>query len=172
MGTVFSKQKLITGVLLLAIIVVLEWVLHHFKLPTWPVFMVMVFVFMSHQDNKEIPKILAGGAFGIYNFVILKAWMGMTAALFGTWESSIAYVCIFVFCIVLFMDILPVIFNNYAFMYFLVTAVAASLPSPNPILWIGCELIGGAAVVILLIGLTKAIAAIMGAPAKSQDINT
>ncbi|MHB8076712.1 hypothetical protein E4K67_14970 [Desulfosporosinus fructosivorans] len=170
MGTILTKQKFVTGILLLAIIVVLEWALHHFKLPTWPVFMVMVFVFMSHQDNKEIPKILVGGAFGIYNFVILKAWMGLTASTFGAWESSIAYVCIFVFCIVLFMDALPIVFNNYAFMYFLVTALAASLPNPNIMLWIGCELIGGAVVVVMLMGLTKAIAAIMGATAKNHDI--
>lgn len=170
MNSVFSKQRLVTGVLLLVIIVLLEWVLHHFMLPTWPVFMVMVFIFISHQDNKEIPKILVGGAFGIFNLVLLKYWMGWTAASFGTWESSIAYVCLFVFCIVLFMDALPIVFNNYAFMYFLVTAVAASLPKPNPMLWIGCELIGGAVVVFLLMGLTKAIEVIMGAPAESHDI--
>lgn len=170
MGTILTKQKFVTGVLLLAIIVVLEWVLHHFKLPTWQVFMVMIFVFMSHQDKKEVPKILIGGAFGIFNFVILKFWMGLTASTLGTWESSIAYVCIFVFCIVLFMDAISILFNNYAFMYFLITALAASLPNPNIMLWIGCQLIGGAVVVISLMGLTKAIAAIMGAPAENHDI--
>lgn len=162
MDKIFNKQKLLTGILLVGFIVVLEWLLHHFQLPTWPVFMVMVLMFLKHQDPKETPNILVGGAFGIANLIILKLWMGLTAPSLGLWESSIAYVAIFVFCIVLFMDVLPILFNSHAFMYFLVAAVAAAAPAPNPVLWIGCEIIGGLVVVGGLMVINKVIAAIVG----------
>lgn len=162
MEKIFNTQKIATGVLLVGFILLLEWLLHHFSLPTWPVFMVMVLMFLKHQDPKETPNILVGGAFGIANLIILKQWMMLTAASLGPWGSSIAYVGIFVFCIVLFMDVLPILFNSHAFMYFLVAALAMSTPAPNPILWIGCEIVGGLVVVGGLMVVNKAIAAIAG----------
>lgn len=169
MESIFNKEKILTGVLLVGFIILLEWVLHHFSLPTWPVFMVMILVLMSHLDPKEVPKVLVGGLFGIFNIILIDLWMGLTSPALGLWGSQVAYIGILVFLIVLLMDAVPILFNTYLFMYFVVTALASRMPDPNPVLWMGCELIGGLVVVGGLLGLTKIIEAVCGESESHDD---
>jgi hypothetical protein len=52
-------------------------------------------------------------------------------------------------------EVVPVLFNNYTFMYFLVAAVAAKAPDPNVFSWMGVEVVGGALFIAGILGIVK-----------------
>lgn len=139
MEKIFNKANAIIMVLLLPLIAIGEYVLETAHLATWPAFMVMVFFFMAHMNIKEGPAILIGGAFGLVNITLIKYWYAGTVSFFGgdlakftdpktveaMFYSKLIYIGIFVCLIVLLREVLPWIFNNYAFMMFIVAAVAS-----------------------------------------------
>jgi len=174
MDKVFNKAKLTTMVLLLALIAVVTLIMEHMELPSWPVFLMMIAFFAVEQNVKMIPNILIGGAFGTLNLIILgKIWMPATVASLGAGTASLVYVLIFVGLIVLLGDvgdILPKIFNTYAFLYFLASSMGAAMakPAPNLVLWIILELVGGAIIVAGCVGIGKIIAALFGGEAHNQ----
>jgi hypothetical protein len=69
--------------------------------------------------------------------------------------AKLTYVLIFVYLIVALGEIVPIIFNNYAFMFFLVSGVAVKAPEPNVYVWMGVELIGGAIFIAAILGIMK-----------------
>jgi hypothetical protein len=165
-----SKTRLIFGVFLLFLIVLMDLGMHHFHLATWPAFMVMIFFFENHMDPKRSPHILLGGLFGILNLVLLGLFLKAAAPILGILPAKLVYVCLFVYLIVALGEILPWAFNNYAFMYFLVSALAANVhdPAPNPWLWMGIHLAGGAVVIIGILGIGR-LMAILFTPKDSRD---
>ena len=78
-----SKDRLIFGVLLIVLVALGEIVLAHFKLATWPAFMVMIFFFEAHMDTKKIANILVGGLFGIANLIIIKIFLQIAGPSLG-----------------------------------------------------------------------------------------
>jgi len=139
-----SKDRLIFGVLLIVLIALAEIILAHFKLSTWPAFMVMIFFFEAHMDMKKAPNILIGGLFGIANLIIIKIFIEAAGPSLGVELAKLIYVLVFVYAIVAFGEVIAVLFNNYTFMYFLVAALAAKTPEPNIFEWMGVEVVGGA----------------------------
>lgn len=138
-STIFNKMTVIFLVLLLVLIIVGEFVIEGMHMATWPAFMVMVFFFMAHMNIKEAPAILIGSAFGIFNLVLIRYWYGAVVPFFGgdmakytdphtleaIFNSKLIYVAIFVSLIVFLKDVIPWVFNNYAFMCFLVAGAVA-----------------------------------------------
>ena len=53
--------------------------------------------------------------------------------------AQVLFVAIFVASIVLLKDTLPFLFNDYAFMFFIVSALAAKGPNPAPFEWMAIE---------------------------------
>ena len=51
--------------------------------------------------------------------------------------------------------LVPLLFNNFAFMYLTVTGIAAQLPEPNPYLWMAITGIGGGLLIAGVIGIGK-----------------
>lgn len=139
-SSVFNKLEFIFLGLLLILIMAGELILEPMHMATWPAFMVMIFFFMAHMNIKEAPAILLGGAFGIFNLVLIKYWFGVTVPLLGgdmtkytdphtveaMFQSKLIYVALFVALIVFLKDVIPWIFNNYAFMFFTVAAAIAN----------------------------------------------
>ena len=123
-----DPQRLIFGLFLLVLVVSGEIVFSHFKLPAWPAFMVMIFFFMEHMDLKKAPGILFGGGFGIMCIVFIKYFMITLSPYTGMEFAKISFIVIVVYAIVAFGEILPVLFNNYAFMFFTVSGLAAKTP--------------------------------------------
>ncbi|MGD0278216.1 MAG: hypothetical protein ABSC11_02795 [Smithella sp.] len=141
-----SKDRLIFGLLLIVLIAIGEIVLNKFKLATWPAFMVMIFFFEAHMDTKKAASILVGGLFGIANLIIIKMFLTAAAPSLGLELAKLIYILGFVYLIVALGEIVPILFNNYCFMYFLVAAVAAMAPTSNPNVvfeWMGVEIVGG-----------------------------
>jgi hypothetical protein len=158
--TTATKTRLIFGVFLLILIVFMDLGLHHFHLATWPAFMVMIFFFENHMNPKRSPHILLGGLFGILNLVLIGIFLKAAAPILGILPAKLVYVCVFVYLIVALSEILPWVFNNYAFMFFLISALAAQVqdPVPNPWLWMGIHLVGGAVAIIGILGIGRLMA--------------
>ncbi|WP_419662969.1 uncharacterized protein Dvar_34580 [Desulfosarcina variabilis str. Montpellier] len=159
MATV-SKTRLIFGIFLMVLIVIIDLALHHLHLATWPAFMVMIFFFESHMNPNRAPHILIGGLFGILNLVLIGIFLKVAAPVLGILPAKLVYVCLFVYLIVALGETVPVLFNNYAFMFFLVAALAAKVqdPAPNPWMWMGIELVGGLGVIGGIMGITRLMA--------------
>jgi uncharacterized membrane protein len=150
-----SKDRLIFGVFLIIVVALGEIILGKLKLPSWPAFMVMIFFFEAHMDMKKAPNILVGGLFGIANIILIKMFLDATAASMGLELAMLIYVIVFVYLIVALGEVVPMVFNNYAFMYFLVAAVAAKGPAPNVFAWMGVEVVGGAIFIAAILGIMK-----------------
>jgi hypothetical protein len=154
-----DPQRLTFGVYLIILIVIAELVFHRLNVPGWPAFMVMIFFFMEHMDPKKIPHILIGGLCGIACIVGAKFFITALAPSLGLEAATILFVVVVVYSIVAFGEMVPKVFNNYAFMYLTVSGVAAKLPDPNPFLWMAIELVGGIALLAGIVAIGKIMAA-------------
>lgn len=166
MAKVFNKRNVLFGFLLVAFIIVSEIVLAHLKLPPWPAFMVMVFFFVVHEDVRLAPNILAGGLAGIICLVLAQMFGDAFGHLIGAEAAKLTFVAVFVYSIVLLKDAIPYVFNSYAFMFFLISALAAKGPDQNPFLWMGIELVGGGIFIGGVLVISRAVNSILkqGAP--------
>lgn len=150
-----NAQRLIFGLFLLIPILALEIVCGHLKVPAWPAFIAMIFFFVEHMDPKKAPSILVGGLFGILLVVVAGAFIKSLAPHLGVEGASLLFIVIAVYSIVAFGEMVPLLFNNYAFMYLTVSGVAARAGAPNPFLWMAIEAVGGAALIGSVIGIGK-----------------
>jgi hypothetical protein len=126
--------------------------------------MIMIFFFVEHMDIKKAPNILVGGLFGIVCIILAKYFVEALAASLGTELSKLLFIIIIVYLIVALGEIIPILFNNYAFMFLTVSAVAIRTPGANPLIWMGVELAGGAIFIAGIMGIFK----IMGALARKK----
>lgn len=164
----FDKQRLIFGLYLLVLIAAFEIVSGKLHIPAWPAFLAMIFFFEAHLDVKKAPQILVGGAFGIALILLATPIITALAPLIGADLGRLVYILALVYAIVAFGEMVPILFNNYAFMYLTVTGLAVQLPNPNPFLWMAIALVGGA----ILIGGVVAIGRMMMAMATPKQSTT
>ncbi len=139
MDQIFAKPRMLFMVVILLTIVVGEYILHPNHWDTWPAFMCMVFFFCVHRDFKQMPHILIGGAFGIFQIWLIKKWYAVMVPVFGgdlakytdphtqhaLFTSKLIYILIFVALIVLLKDTIPHLFNDFTFMFFIAAGIAA-----------------------------------------------
>jgi hypothetical protein len=138
----------------------------HFKLPAWPAFMAMVFFFVEDMDAAKVPHILVGGMFGIACILLAAPAIGALAPFIGVEYATLAYILVVVYAIVALGEMLPLFFNNFAFMYLTVTGIAVQLPEPNPYLWMAVTGIGGALLIAGVVGIGK----LMSPPAATRPV--
>jgi hypothetical protein len=150
-----DPQRLIFGLFLIVLIVIAEVVLNHLKLPSWPAFMIMIFFFMEHMDVGKVPGMLVGGLFGIGGIILLKFFIQALAPSLGMELPILIFVAVFVYLIVAFGEMLPIIFNNYAFMFFMISALAVKTPNPNPFVWMAIEVVGGGIFIAAIVGILR-----------------
>ena len=167
-----SKDRLIFGVFLLILIVIIELILHQFHLPAWPAFLVMIFFFETHMNPKTAPNIIIGGIAGICSYLLTVMFVGAFAASIGLMVARLTAICVIVYAIIVFGESIPMVFNNYAFMFYLISGLAATVkePAPNPYLWMGIVLIAGTLIIFSVIGIGKLMAMMFGpAPAAPPE---
>jgi len=160
----FDRQRLVFGLYLLALIAAAVLITGHFKLPAWPAFMAMVFFFVEDMDVKKVPHILVGGMFGIGCILLAAPTIGALAPLIGVEYATLVYILGIVYAIVAFGEMVPLLFNNFAFMYLTVTGIAVQLPAASPTLWMAITGIGGALLIAGVVGIGK----LMGTPATTH----
>ena len=156
----FNRRRLILGLYVLALIVITELVTHHLKLPPWPAFVAWVLFFGEHMSPKRAPHILIGAAAGIGLVMLAPIVIGLLAHLIGAEWGRLIYILAAVYAIFAFGEMIPLVLNNYTFMFFTVAGLALAAPHPNPQLWLLMEAAGGG----LLIGATIVVGRIIGAP--------
>jgi hypothetical protein len=153
----FETNRLIFGGMLLTLIAVGEVVLHELHLPSWPVFFVMVFFFLSHMDRMMIPRIIIGAIAGIACMLIARPVVVALAPFIGAPLGRLLYILAVVAAIILFKDHVSMVFNDYCFAYFLISGMATKVSrAPNdPYIWIAVTLVGGTILVYSIMGMRK-----------------
>src|SRR5256885_11537969 len=86
--------------------------------------------------------------------------IGLLAHLSGAEWGRLIYILAAVYAIFAFGEMIPLVLNNYTFMFFTVAGLALAAPNPNPQLWLLMAAAGGG----LLIGATIVIGRVIGAP--------
>lgn len=160
----FNRRRLILGLYVLALIVITELVTGHLKLPAWPAFVAWVLFFGEHMNPKRTPHILIGAAAGIGLVMLAPIVIGLLAHPIGVEWGRLIYILAAVYAIFAFGEMIPLVLNNYTFMFFTVAGLALAAPNPNPQLWLLMEAAGGG----LLIGATIVVGRIIGAPSAAE----
>jgi hypothetical protein len=160
----FNRRRLILGLYVLALIVITELVTGHLRLPAWPAFVAWVLFFGEHMNPKRAPHILIGAAVGIALVMLAPIVIGLLAYLTGVEWGRLIYILAAVYAIFAFGEMIPLVLNNYTFMFFTVAGIALAAPNPNPQLWLLVEAAGGG----LLIGATIVVGRIIGAPGTAE----
>jgi hypothetical protein len=154
----FDRRRLIFGLYLLVLVGIAEIVTHRYRLPAWPAFLAMIFFFVEHVNPRHAPQILIGAVAGIGSVLLFPPFIGWVAPLLGVEAAKILLILVLVYAIVAFGEMLPLVFNNYAFVFLTVSGLALKAPAPDPFLWMAVAAGGGA----LLIGGIILIGKIMG----------
>ena len=160
----FNRRRLILGLYVLALIVITELVTGHLRLPAWPAFVAWVLFFGEHMSPKRAPHILIGAAAGIGLVMLAPIVIGLLAHLSGAEWGRLIYILAAVYAIFAFGEMIPLVLNNYTFMFFTVAGLALAAPNPNPQLWLLMAAAGGG----LLIGATIVVGRIIGAPGAAE----
>lgn len=90
--------------------------------------------------------------------------IGVLAHLIGAEWARLRYILAAVYASVALGKMMPLILNNYCFMFFTVAGLALATPHPNPQLGLLVEVVGGG----LLIGATIVVCRISGAHGAAQ----
>jgi hypothetical protein len=160
----FNRRRLILGLYVLALIVITELVTGYFKLPAWPAFVAWVLFFGEHMNPKRTPHILVGAAAGVALVMLAPLVISLLAHLIGVEWGRLIYILAAVYAIFALGEMIPLVLNNYTFMFFTVAGLALAAPNPNPALWLLMAVAGGG----LLIGATIVVGRIIGAPSAAQ----
>jgi hypothetical protein len=161
MGKIFTKKNVLFGFLLVVFVIVFEIILARLELPAWPAFMVMIFFFVVHEDIKQAPGILIGGLAGIVCVLLLAVFIDALKPVMDHEAAKLIFIGLFVYSIVLLKDAIPYVFNSYAFMFFLVAALAKQAPNANPYIWMGVEFLVGVIFILGILGINRTVAAIL-----------
>ncbi len=130
MKACFNRYNIVFGLLLVALIMVAEVAIYYLELPGWPMFAALVFFFLCHLDTKTIPAIFIGGLTGIICIVLLGYLSILLTPILGDFIPKMIFIGLFVFSIVLFKDVFPLVFNSYAFMFFLMAGMVHGATAP------------------------------------------
>lgn len=169
MKRVITGRSVLFGFFLVAFIVVFEIVLERLKLPAWPAFMVMICFFIEHEDPGSMLRILIGGLAGIGCAVLLKHFEPVFAPYLGAEASRLLFIGVFVYAIVLFKDVLPPVFNAFAFLFFLVASIASRAPNPEPYVWMGVEIVVGSIFIAGILGINRLVDTILDDEEKTNE---
>jgi hypothetical protein len=156
----FNRRRLILGLYVLALITITELVTGHLELPAWPAFVAWILFFGEHMNSKRAPHILIGAAAGIGLVMLAPIVIGVLAHVVGGEWGRLIYILAAVYAIFAFGEMIPLVLNNYTFMFFTVAGLALATPNPDPQLWLLMEVAGGG----LLIGATIVVGRIIGPP--------
>ncbi len=156
-----TKQKVLFLVFLLILIVVGELFFHYFNFATWPAFLVMVLYLLGHMEEENTFPILIGGLVGILSVIPSKFFIIALTPAIGAFYAKLIFIVLFVTAIMLFKDVLPLIFNTYAFLFLIVTALAAGVQEPSPIQWVILQFVGGGIFIFAIRSIRKIVAAIL-----------
>ena len=117
---------------------------------------------------------LLGGLVGMALVLCAAPFIGAVAPLVGGPElANLLFIVLVVYSIVAFGEIVPMVFNNYAFMFLTVSAAVAKATMPNKapelLQWMAVELVGGSLLIAGVVLIGKIMAATGAAPAPTPE---
>ena len=154
-----NRRRLLFGLYLIVLVAVAELVTGYLKVPAWPAFVALVLFFIEHMNVKRVSAILIGALVGIAMILVAPAAVALFARALGPEWGRLAYILLAVYLIVALGEMLPLMFNSFAFMYLTIGGLALATPHPNPYLWAviaaagGGVLIAGAVLIEKMVGL-------------------
>jgi hypothetical protein len=157
------RNRLIFGAMLLALITVADIILHELHLPSWPMFMILMFFFLAHTDKKVAPNIIIGALLGIACFDIARPIIVPLVPFTGLFTARLLYLLGMVGSIILFREYVPIAFNDYAFAFLLLSGMASrerSDTASNPLAWMIVTLVGGTIIILAILGIRQSIVVI------------
>ncbi len=160
----FNRRRLVFGLYLIALVGLAELAAGYLRVPGWPAFVALILFFIEHMDVKKVPAILVGALVGVLFVLLAPPSIAFLARFLGPAWGQLAYILLAVYLIVALGEMLPLLFNNYAFLYFTVCGLALETANPNPYLWAlvaaagGALLIGGAVLIDRIVGGHGAVA--------------
>jgi hypothetical protein len=125
---------------------------------TWPAFFISIFFFLAGMDVKQLVNIMAGAIFGLILATLLMMAAGALIPSMGMTWGILVPLFVILFVLVAFGELLPWICNNYAFSYF--TIALAFGAEQQLVTWSVTTILGGAFLVLGLVGLLKLCQAI------------
>lgn len=147
-----KKETVITGFIVCVPIIIICYIMSLMNLSqTWPAFFVVLFYALGGYQVKNLKSIFAGGVTGILMAFCVSLIVPLLAPMIGGLPAGLSVAFVALFLLLVLGDVLPVMFNMYAFAYYMVTA--AMSPQQSPVLLIGTLLIGGAVFTATCIGL-------------------
>jgi len=123
--------------------------------------MVMIFFFVVHEDTKKSPHILIGGLAGIVCVVLSEIFIDALQPFIGCEAAKLLFIGLFVYSIVLLQEAIPYVFNSFAFMFFLVAALAMPTAKVSPYIWMSIELVVGGIFILGILGINRAVAVML-----------
>jgi len=157
------RNRLIFGAMLLAVISIVDIILHELRLPSWPMFMILMFFFLAQANKKVAPHIIVGALLGIACFDIARPIIVALTPYTGVFGARLLYLLGMVGSIILFREFVPVAFNDYAFAFLLLSGMASRERTDtysNPISWMTVTLLGGTIIILAILGIRRTVAAI------------
>jgi hypothetical protein len=155
----FNRRRLVFGLYLIALVGLAELAAGYFKLPGWPAFLALILFFIEHMDVKKAPAILLGALVGVAFVLLAPTAIAFLARFLGPTWGRLAYILLAVYLIVAFGEMLPLLFNNYAFLYLTVCGLALGTAHPNPYLWAFVAALGGAVLIAGAVLIEKIVGA-------------
>lgn len=116
----------------------------------WPGFFVVLLYFIAKCEKfTDLKDIVFGGIVGILWSYGVSLFIGLLVPFIGFLAAFTLVLAISVYLLVILGDWQPILFNNYAFLYFL---VAGLFPEQKPVEWIAVLLITGVFFAVLVFG--------------------
>ncbi|MGA7825980.1 MAG: hypothetical protein WCA14_17475 [Steroidobacteraceae bacterium] len=162
-----NRRRLVFGLYLIVLVAIAELVSGYLKVPIWPAFVALVLFFIEHMNVKRVPAILIGALVGIAMILAAPSTIALFARALGPQWGQLAYILLAVYLIVALGEMLPLMFNSFAFMYLTIAGLALATPNPNPYLWAVMAAVGGA----LLIAGAVLIEKMVGLHAPQAELN-
>jgi hypothetical protein len=154
-----NRRRLVFGLYLIVLIAVAELVTGYLRLPVWPAFVALVLFFLEHMQVRRIPAILIGALVGVVLVLIAPAVIGWLARGLGPEWGRLTYILLAVYLIVALGEMLPLMFNSFAFMYLTICGLALGTPHPNPYLWAVMAVVGGGVLIAGAVLIEKLVGA-------------
>ena len=120
------------------------------------------------MDKKVAPNIIIGALVGIGCFIIARPVITAIAPITGATIGRLLFILAIVSAIVLFKEMAPMIFNDYAFAYLLITGLASKSDRPDPYILMAVTLVGGTLFILAILGMRKTVEIIARKRAKKR----
>jgi len=147
-GKKITRQDIIPLICIAAWVVILNAIIFIYQIPhTWTMFMAVVLFFLMGANKKCLPEIFIGGLVGMGSTWLLIMAATALTPIVGPLAGFVIPLAIIVFAVIILNPFVPVVFNNVAFAFLIISAINLDKVLANTLPYMVVFLIGGAVVI-------------------------